>query len=88
MRAVRFEWSPGRLKSAYLNNRTAFAGVATRRDTIILTIKSDRDLASERIFKREQTSAKRWHVEVRLSSAKDVDAELKAWLRAAYAMSA
>ncbi len=53
--------------SIHLNRRTAFAGVATRKDTLVLTIKAPSDIKSKRIHKREQVSAKRWH-EVRLIS--------------------
>ena len=73
--------------SIHLNNKTAFAGVATRKSAIILTIKSDRKLSSPRIHKSEQTSASRFHHEVRLTSPADVDAELTGWLRAAFELS-
>jgi hypothetical protein len=73
--------------SIHLNNVTAFAGIATRKNAIILTIKSDRDLDSPRIHKSEQTSARRFHHEVKLTAASDVDAELIRWLKAAYALS-
>lgn len=73
--------------SIHLVNRTAFAGVATRKSALILTIKSDRKLSSSRIHKSEQTSANRFHHEVRLTSVADVDSELVKWLRAAYALS-
>jgi len=74
--------------SIHLTNKTAFAGIATRREFLILTIKSDRDIKSKRIFKREQTSANRWHHEIKLHNAADVDPELKNWLEAAYRLSA
>jgi len=74
--------------SIHLVNRTAFAGVATRKTAIILTIKSDRKLSSPRINKSEQASANRFHHEVRLVSPADVDAELVKWLKDAYEMSA
>jgi len=74
--------------SIHLNNKTAFAGVATRKSAIILTIKSDRRLSSPRIHKSEQTSASRFHHEVRLTSPADVDAELTRWLKAAFELSA
>ena len=74
--------------SIHLNNRTAFAGVATRKNAIILTIKSDRRLTSPRIQKSEQTSASRFHHEVKLTSPADVDGELTRWLKAAYELSA
>ena len=74
--------------SIHLVNRSAFACVATRKSAIILTIKSDRKLSSPRIHKSEQTSANRFHHEVKLTSPADVDAELMKWLKDAYALSA
>jgi hypothetical protein len=74
--------------SIHLVNRTAFAGVATRKSAIILTIKSDRKLSSPRIHKSEQTSASRFHHEVKLASPADVDSELVKWLKDAYVLSA
>lgn len=73
--------------SIHLVRKTAFAGVATRKSAIILTIKSDQELASPRIHKSAQTSARRFHHEVKLTSAADVDAELTGWLKAAYELS-
>ena len=73
--------------SIHLVNRTAFAGVATRKSAIILTIKSDRKISSPRIHKSEQTSASRFHHEVKLTSPADVDSELVKWLKDAYALS-
>lgn len=70
--------------SIHLVRRTAFAGVATRKDALILTIKSERDIRSRRITKRQQASANRWHLEVRLNAPSQVDAELEAWLKRAF----
>ncbi len=74
--------------SIHLVNATALAGVATRRDSIILTIKSNRKLTSPRIHKTERVSAKRFYHEVKLTSPAEIDAELIRWLKAAYEMSA
>jgi hypothetical protein len=74
--------------SIHLVNRTALAGVATRKDYLILTIKSDCKLKSPRIHKTEQVSAKRFHHEIRLASPEEVDRELIGWLKAAYTLSA
>lgn len=74
--------------SIHLVRKSAFAGVATRKDALILTVKSQRDLRSARVVKRERVSANRWHIEVRLSAPIDVDAELRAWLAASYELSA
>ena len=70
--------------SIHLVRRTAFAGVATRRSSLILTLKSARDIRSARIQKREQASANRWHLEIRLTDPAQVDGQLTSWLRAAY----
>ena len=74
--------------SIHIVNRTALAGVATRKGHLVLTIKSDRKLASPRVHKSEQTSASRFHHEVKLASPADVDEELIGWLKAAYLLSA
>ena len=49
--------------------------------------KSDRPIDSPRIVKSEQTSARRFHHEVKLAQARDLDAELRGWLKAAYELS-
>ena len=72
--------------SIHLVARTAFAGVATRRSALILTLKSAKDIRSPRIEKREQASANRWHLEIRLAKPADVDRLLTTWLSAAYAL--
>lgn len=74
--------------SIHLVNRTAFAGIATRKSAIVLTIKSDRKISSPRIHKSEQVSANRFHHEVKLQSPADVDAELMKWLKDGYELSA
>jgi hypothetical protein len=70
--------------SIHLVARTAFAGVATRRSSLILTLKSAKDIRNPRVAKREQTSAHRWHVDIRLERPSDVDRQLTTWLNAAY----
>ena len=44
--------------------------------------------ASPRIHKSEQTSANRFHHEVKLTSPVEVNSELVQWLKDAYALSA
>jgi len=73
--------------SIHLVRETAFAGVATRKEALILTLKSPTDIASDRIGKRERASANRWHLEIRLESPRDMDAELRGWLAASYELS-
>jgi uncharacterized protein DUF5655 len=72
--------------SIHLARRTAFAGVAMRKDALLLTVKSATDIRSRRIIKRERASANRWHLIVRLDDPKQVDAELKDWLKNAIAL--
>lgn len=70
--------------SIHLVRRTAFAGVATRKTALILTLKSDSDRKSKRIAKREQTSANRWHLEIKLETPDQIDTELISWIKKAY----
>ena len=42
--------------SIHLSRRTAFAGIATRKSALVLTLKSHADVKSRRIMKREQVS--------------------------------
>jgi hypothetical protein len=70
--------------SIHLVRKSAFAGVATRKTALILTLKSDADIASSRIAKREQASAHRWHLETKLEAPEQVDKELLGWLKKAY----
>jgi hypothetical protein len=74
--------------SIHLVRRTAFAGVATRKDYILLTIKSDHKRASPRVQHTEQVSPGRFHLEVKLLTPKDIDSELVSWLRESYELSA
>ena len=73
--------------SIHLNRQTAFAGVAVRKAHLVLTIKSDRPIKSPRIFKSDQTSAKRFHHEIKLRTVEDLDTELQQWLKSAYDLS-
>jgi len=70
--------------SIHLVRASAFAGVATQRAALILTLKSGQDIRSHRIRKHEQASAHRWHLEIRLGGPAEVDAELRTWLAASY----
>lgn len=73
--------------SIHLNRKTAFAGIATRKELLILTLKAEQDIQSARIARHEQASARRWHLEVKLSDPTDVDSELIGWLKDAYEIS-
>jgi hypothetical protein len=73
--------------SIHLVNKSAFAGVMTRKNTLILNIKSGSPIKDKRITKSEQISASRFHQEVKLSSPDEVDSQLIRWLEEAYAIS-
>jgi len=73
--------------SIHLVNRSAFAGVATRKNALILNIKSAAPIKDARIKKSEQVSASRFHQEVKLVSTEEVDSTLIAWLQDAYTLS-
>lgn len=73
--------------SIHLVHGTAFAGIATRKDSLILTIRSATDIHSPRVLRRRQVSTRRWHIEVRLADPAQVDAELSAWLHSAFDLS-
>ena len=73
--------------SIHLNRKTALAGVETRKDCLLINIKADHQIKSPRIEKTEQISTKRFHHKVRISSPKDLDEELKTWLKEAYLLS-
>ncbi len=73
--------------SIHLINRSAFAGVMTRKNALILNIKSAAPIKHKRIAKVEKVSASRFHQEVKLTSPTDVDPLLISWLLEAYALS-
>ena len=73
--------------SIHLNRGSALAGVETRKDYLLLNIKSNHAIKNPRIVKAEQVSEKRFHHKVRISSPNDLDAELKTWLEEAYILS-
>jgi len=59
----------------------------TRKNALILNIKSATPIKDKRITKSEQLSASRFHQEVKLTSADEVDSTLVGWLKDAYAIS-
>lgn len=74
--------------SIHLVNGTTFAGVHPRVKWLDLTIRTEAALKSPRLRAQEQVSRNRWHQDVRLIGPTNVDAELRAWLREAYKLSA
>jgi hypothetical protein len=73
--------------SIHLAKTSGFAGVHTRKNYLILNIRSDHLIDSPRITKSEQVSKSRYHQEVKLESPDEIDAELLSWLKAAYHLS-
>jgi hypothetical protein len=73
--------------SIHLVRKSAFAGVRLRKEYLLLTIKAPEDICHKRVYKSEQASAHRWHVEVKIASAAEIDTELMGWLRESYEMS-
>src|ERR671929_1968811 len=62
--------------SIHLNRKSALAGVETRKNYLLLNIKSDHAIKSPRIEKAERISSRRFHHKVRISSPRDFDDEL------------
>jgi len=73
--------------SIHLMRETTFAGVTVRRDALILTLKSNDAIDSERVHKAERMSAKRYYNEIRVKSPREVNRELREWLAASYELS-
>lgn len=72
--------------SIHLVRETSFAGAHPKKAWLDLTIRSEKPIESTRVRAQEQVSKNRWHQDVRLSSPKDVDAEVAGWLKSAYAL--
>lgn len=72
--------------SIHLARSTAFAGAHPKKAWLDLTIRTDKPLKSARVRAQQQVSKNRWHQDVRLTTLKDVDAEVASWLKAAYAL--
>jgi hypothetical protein len=73
--------------SIHLVNKSAFAGVTTRKNALVLNIKSAAPIQHARFAKSEQLSASRFHQEVKLTTPEEVDPLLVGWLKEAYAIS-
>jgi hypothetical protein len=73
--------------SIHLVNKSAFAGVVTRKNALILNIKSAAPIKHKRVARTEKVSAGRFHQEVKLTSPDEVDPLLLGWLQEAYALS-
>ena len=70
--------------SIHLVRETAFAGIATRKNGLTLTLKAEQPIANPRVYRAEKASANRWYLQVRLAQPGEVDAELAGWIKQAY----
>lgn len=70
--------------SLHIIHGRAFLGVHPRKGALLVTIVLDRPLEGDRLKKSEKVSANRYHNEVVVSSANELDAELVGWLDEAY----
>ncbi len=61
----------------------AYAGLHPRKGAVLLTIRTQAPLVSERVRKAEQVSRNRCHCDLLVSSAAEVDDELIGWLEQA-----
>jgi hypothetical protein len=66
----------------------AFLGVHPRVSGLLLNVVLDHALESARVTKVEQVSRTRFHNELKLIDAGEIDAELLGWIREAYALKA
>jgi hypothetical protein len=70
--------------SIHLVHAVGFAGIHPRKSYLLLNLRTDHPIESQRITKTEQVSKSRFHNEVKLASPSDVDEELLGWLKDAY----
>jgi hypothetical protein len=70
--------------SIHLVAKTGFAGVHPRKDSVLLNIRTAAPLKAKRVRKAEQVSANRWHNEILLSDATEIDDQLVGWLQEAH----
>ncbi len=73
--------------SIHLVNVSALAGVEVRQNYLLLNIKTDYPIDNPRIEKSERISARRFHHRVRITTAVEIDDELRRWLKDAYNLS-
>ena len=71
-------------RSVLLRSRGGFLGVHPKRDCLDLQIVTDHAIRAARVTKVDPVSARRFHVHVRIAGEKEVDGQLREWLREAY----
>ena len=72
--------------SIHLVNKVGFAGVHPRKNYLYLNLRTEHAIENARVVKTEQVSKNRYHNEIKLDSPDAIDAELRGWLREAYAL--
>src|SRR2546421_3438389 len=72
--------------SIHLVRNVGFAGVHPRKSYLYLNLRTDYPIDNPRIAKTEQVSKNRFHNEMKLASPGEIDEELLAWLKDAYAL--
>jgi hypothetical protein len=73
--------------SIHLEKNSGFAGVHPRKSYLNLEFRTDYKIDDPRIVRQQQLSARRIEHTVRLATAADIDGQLLAWLKDAYALS-
>jgi hypothetical protein len=75
------------LTSIHLVNKSALAGVATRKNYLLLEFKTNYAIKNARVDKSEQLSRNRFHHRVKLATPDAIDAQVLKWLKDAYDLS-
>lgn len=70
----------------HLNHRVAFAGLHPRKTALFLNLRTAAPIENPRIRRLERASANRYHNEMLLASADEIDDELMGWIAAAHAL--
>ena len=72
--------------SIHVCRKSAFAGLHPRKGAVLLNLRTAAPIESGRIRKTERVSANRFHNELLLESADDLDDELFGWIADAAAL--
>ena len=72
--------------SIHVCRKSAFAGLHPRKNAVLLNLRTAAPIESDRIRKVERVSANRFHNELLLESAADLDDELLGWIADAAAL--
>jgi len=72
--------------SLHVVHGRAFLGVHPRKHALLVNIVLSRPIESERLKRSERVSASRFHNEIVLRAATELDDEFTGWLREAYAL--